>query len=57
MALQMLKSEKVKNIEEKVSINNEKTICTKENGSFENGTLSLIQPLSEGRGGLDQGSR
>ena len=57
MALQILKSEKVKNIEEKVSINNEKTICTKENGSFENGTLSLIQPLSEGRGGLDQGRR
>ena len=57
MALQMLKSEKVKNIEEKVSINNEKTICTRENGSFENGMLYLIQPLSEGREGLGQGSR
>ena len=57
MALQMLKSEKVKNIEEKVSINNEKTICTRENDSFENGTLYLIQPLSEGREGLGQGSR
>ena len=57
MALQMLKSEKVKNIEEKVSINNEKTICTRENDSFENGTLYLIQPLREGREGLGQGSR
>ena len=26
-------------------------ICTRGNGSFENGTLYLIQPLSEGRGG------
>ena len=34
-----------------------KTICTRENGSFENGTLYLIQSLRGGRIRLGQGSR